>query len=307
MQDGKLAWFVDRIGQYLRLMRVDKPIGFVLLVCPVLWALWFANRDTPQWQHLVIFILGAFLMRSAGCVVNDYADRNLDKHVTRTQTRPITSGKVSATEALFVFGVLCVAAFALVWQLDMLTILLACGALPLVIIYPFMKRWFDAPQVILGLAFAWGVPMAFQAASGHIPLGAWIMFAAVWCWTVAYDTQYAMVDREDDLRVGIRSTAILFGDAEQVIIVVLQCMTLSLLSFAGILFLTEVWYGLSLLVVVGLFAYQFYLTWEPTPDKCLRAFRNNGWVGVTVLAGVLLSYELPTWTVKSAVERLSGI
>lgn len=280
----------DRIAQYIRLMRLDKPIGIYLLLWPTLWALWIAGEGRPDLLVLVVFMLGVVLMRSAGCVINDYADRKIDPHVARTCNRPIASGKVAPREALILFGVLCVLAFALVLLMNTLTIYLSFVAVALAALYPFMKRYTHLPQVVLGAAFGWAVPMAFAAQTGEVPRVAWLLFVATVLWTTAYDTMYGMVDRDDDLKIGVKSTAILFGDSDRVVIGVLQLLALGALVLAGQTALLGGYFYFGLALGAGLVLYQQYLIREREPAACFRAFLNNHWFGAAVFSGIVLAY-----------------
>ncbi len=279
-----------RLGDYARLMRLDKPIGIFLLLWPTLWALWIASEGHPDHQILVVFVLGVILMRSAGCIINDYADRDFDRHVSRTQNRPLTSGRVSTREAKILLLVLCLAAFLLVLQLNTLTILLSIVALLLAAIYPFMKRFTHLPQIFLGAAFGWAVPMAFAAQTGSVPQIAWLMFLATLLWATAYDTLYAMVDREDDLALGIKSTAILFGDSDRQIIGLIQVMVLLCLLMIGRQAELGTIYYISVLVAGLLAAYQQYLIRYRTREGCFQAFLNNNWFGMAIFLGILFDY-----------------
>ena len=281
---------MDRAHQYSRLMRLDKPIGILLLLWPTLWALWVAAEGMPSLHILSVFVLGVILMRSAGCVINDFADRNIDGHVARTKQRPLASGKVSVKEALFLFAALVLLAFILVLTLDAYTIALSFVALLLAIVYPFTKRFISTPQVVLGIAFAWAIPMAFAAIRGHIPLEAWLLFFATVLWAVAYDTYYAMVDREDDLKIGVKSTAILFGDFDRLIIAMLHTIVVLLLFFLGITIAASNLYYLGLFVAGLLVVYQLWLTRQRESEKCFQAFLNNNWFGVAVFVGILLNF-----------------
>ncbi len=275
---------------YGELMRLHRPIGIYLVVWPTLWALWLAAKGLPDLEVLVIFLLGAVVMRSAGCVINDFADRNVDGHVRRTKERPIVSGGVTPKEALILFACLCTFAFGLVLLTNMLTIWLSLGALALASLYPFMKRYTHLPQVVLGAAFAWAVPMAFAAQTGKIDPAIWLVYTTVVVWTVCYDTFYAMADREDDLKIGVRSTAILFGDMDKVATGSLQIMTLiSLVMIKQRFELGDV-YLASLIVVAALFVYQQYLIKDRDPQRCLAAFLNNNWVGMVIFLGILGDY-----------------
>jgi 4-hydroxybenzoate polyprenyltransferase len=285
MNSSRLA---EHLREYALLMRLDKPIGTFLLLWPTLWALWLAGAGHPRQKVVVVFVLGAFLMRSAGCVINDIADRNLDPHVVRTRDRPLAAQRVSVREALWLFIVLCVAAFGLVLLTNTLTILLSLGGIVLAMTYPFMKRFHYFPQVHLGAAFGWSIPMAYAAVTGTVPAVAWLLFSANVVWSVVYDTIYAMVDREYDLQLGTKSTAILFGDREKRIIARLQALLLLLLILVGIVA------GLGWAYYVGLFAaawfalYQQYLIRDREPSQCFRAFLNNNWFGLAVFCGILL-------------------
>jgi len=279
-----------RFKSYLQLMRFDRPIGTLLLLWPTLWALWLAAGGFPQWHLLLIFCLGVFLMRSAGCVINDYADRKVDGHVRRTAQRPLATGAVSAREALLLFAALCGAAFVLVLFTNRLTILLSFVAVALAATYPFMKRYTHLPQVVLGAAFGWSIPMAFAAQSGEVPRAAWLLFSANLLWTIAYDTFYAMVDREDDLKIGVKSTAILFGDDDRLATASLQLLTLLTLIFVGVQFKLAYWFYVSLIGVAVLFVHQQWLIRERRPDLCFKAFLDNNRVGALIFAGIFLHY-----------------
>src|SRR5690606_15357964 len=275
-----------RCKSYLQLMRVDRPIGTLLLLWPTLWALWLAAGGFPQWHLLLIFSLGVLLMRSAGCVINDYADRKVDGHVQRTAQRPLATGAVSAREALLLFAGLCCVAFVLVLFTNRLTILLSFVAVALAATYPFMKRYTHLPQVVLGAAFGWSIPMAFAAQSGEVPRAAWLLFSANLLWTIAYDTFYAMVDREDDLKIGVKSTAILFGDDDRLATASLQLLTLLTLIFVGVQFKLAYWFYVSLIGVAVLFVHQQWLIRERRPDLCFKAFLDNNRVGALIFAGI---------------------
>ncbi|OLU23995.1 4-hydroxybenzoate octaprenyltransferase [Pseudomonas sp. PA27(2017)] len=281
-----------RIWDFLQLTRMDKPIGIYLLLWPTLWALWIAAEGMPSIKNLVIFVTGVVLMRAAGCVINDYADRNFDGHVSRTKARPLASGKVTAREALILFAVLVALSFALVLLTNATTVWLSFGALGVAALYPFMKRYTYYPQVVLGTAFSWGMPMAFTAETGELPAAAWLLLLANVIWTVAYDTYYAMADREDDLKIGVKSTAILFGDADRVIIFGLQGLTLLCLLLAGGRFELGLYFHLGLLVAAGCFAWEFYMTRQREPMVCFRAFLHNHWAGLAIFLGIVLDYGL---------------
>lgn len=275
---------------YHQLMRTDKPIGALLLLWPTLWALWLATPGVPPLAILAIFVAGVWLMRAAGCVVNDYADRKFDGHVKRTAHRPLPSGAVTDKEARNLFIGLVVLAFLLVLMLNTMTILLSIAALALAWTYPFMKRYTHLPQVVLGAAFGWSIPMAFSAVSETVPLTCWLLFTANICWTVAYDTQYAMVDRDDDLRIGIKSTAILFGKHDKSIIGLLQALTVGIMLAVGVLNQLNGAFYWSLLAASALFVHQQKLISGRGRDECFRAFKNNNYVGLVIFAGIALNY-----------------
>jgi len=282
-----------KLQLYIRLTRLNRPIGVYLLLWPTLWALWIAAEGRPDSKILFIFVLGVVLMRSAGCAINDYADRDIDGHVERTKQRPLVTGELSAKEALIVFVVLALASFLLVLQLNNVTILLSVGAVVLAASYPFMKRFHSFPQLHLGLAFGWAVPMAFTALTGQAPpLVAWLLLLATFMWTIAYDTMYALSDKQDDLKIGVKSTAILFGIYVRPIIAVFQILTVFILLFIGVLAALSFIYYLALLVGAGLMLYQQYLIKEELPDKSLQAFLNNNWFGLIIFIGILLHYAL---------------
>ena len=284
------SYLRDRAHQYYLLTRMNRPIGIFLLLWPTLWALWVAAQGFPDWHVLIVFVCGVFLMRSAGCVINDYADRNFDPLVSRTRERPIAAGRVKPREALLLFAVLCLLAFALVLTMNSLTIKLSVVGVALAAVYPFMKRYTHLPQVVLGMAFGWAIPMGFAAQMDAVPKVAWLMYVVNVVWSVVYDTMYAMADREDDIKAGVKSTAILFGDADRVIIAILQGMVLLGLLLLGQQLDLGVAYNLSLLVVVGLGLYQQYLIRHRQPAQCFAAFLNNNWLGAAVFAGLVLSY-----------------
>ncbi|ENS5608491.1 4-hydroxybenzoate octaprenyltransferase [Vibrio mimicus] len=274
---------------YWQLMRMDRPIGSLLLLWPTLWALLLAAQGLPDVRVLVVFVLGVFLMRSAGCVINDFADRHVDGHVKRTSQRPLPAGLVSAKEALLLFVVLAVTAFLLVLTMNTLTIQLSFVGILLAFIYPFMKRFTHLPQLVLGLAFSWSIPMAWSAQADALPPQLWVLFLINALWTVAYDTQYAMVDRDDDVKIGIKSTAILFGRWDKRIIGLLQLATLGLLVALGQGLELSASYYWSLLVAAGLFAYQQHLIRYRERMPCFQAFLNNNYVGMAITAGILFS------------------
>lgn len=281
-----------RAWDFIQLMRLDKPIGIYLLLWPTLWALWIAAKGVPSAANLLIFVFGVILMRSAGCVINDYADRNFDGHVKRTEARPLASGKVQPREALVLFGGLLAISFALVLCTNSSTVWLSFGAVALAACYPFMKRYTYYPQVVLGAAFSWGIPMAFTAQTGELPAALWLLYLANLLWTVAYDTYYAMVDRDDDLKVGVKSTAILFGDADRLIIGGLQGLALLCLLLAGARFELGAYYHLGLTVAAGCFAWQLWSTRDREPQACFAAFLHNHWAGLAIFLGIVADYGL---------------
>lgn len=286
-----LALDYDKLKLYSELVRLNRPIGIYLLLWPTLWGLWFAAQGIPDLKILIIFVLGVVLMRSAGCAINDYADRDIDLLVARTKNRPLTSGKISAKEALGVFAVLTLIAFFLVLQLNTTTILLSVVAAILAASYPFMKRYHHFPQVHLGAAFAWAIPMAYTAINDHAPpLEAWLLFIAALLWTTAYDTQYGMVDREDDLKIGMKSTAIFFGNYDNLIIGILHSLTLMILTIVGMMNDRGTIFYLSILVAAGFAIYQQFLTQNKEPQKCLQAFLNNNWLGMVIFIGIATDY-----------------
>jgi 4-hydroxybenzoate polyprenyltransferase len=280
-----------RLRDYALLTRLDRPIGILLLLWPTLWALWIAGAGHPDPEVFIIFVAGVVLMRSAGCAINDYADRDFDPHVRRTRERPLAAGRVAPWEALLVAAVLSFVAFMLVvLRLDWLTIRLAVVGGFLAASYPFLKRWTSLPQFYLGAAFGWSVPMAFAAETGGVPTVAWLIFAAVVLWAVAYDTMYAMVDREDDLRIGLKSTAILFGRADRAVIGLCQAGVLLLLAVAGRQAALGGWFVTGLLVAAGFALWQQVLIRERRPADCFRAFLNNNAFGLAIFCGIALDY-----------------
>lgn len=277
---------------YIALMRLDKPIGTLLLMWPTMWALWLAGQ--PSLPVVVVFVVGVFVMRAAGCVVNDFADRNVDGFVARTRARPLVSQRLTTKQAKILFLVLCLLALLLVLTLNRLSIILSIFALLTAIIYPFMKRYTHLPQLVLALAFSWGIPMAYAATIASFPLTCWLLCLANMCWTIAYDTQYAMVDRADDLKIGIKSTAILFGQQDKLIIGLLQIATLLLfVIIAQLNDMGRVFY--PFLIMAGLlFIYQHYLIWQRDPARCFNAFLNNNYVGLLLFIGILAHFYLAT-------------
>ena len=280
-----------RLEEYARLARFDRPIGIWLLMWPTLWALWIAGRGRPDPQVLVVFVLGVIVMRAAGCIINDFADRNIDPHVKRTRDRPLAARRVSPAEALALFGVLMLVALVLVSRLNRLTIELAVVGAALTASYPFVKRFFPLPQLYLGLSFGgWSIPMAFAAELGTVPKAAWVMYIAAVLWAVVYDTLYAMVDRDDDRKIGIQSSALLFADLDRVWVGVLQGLVLIALVLAGRELKLGGWYATGLCTAAVLFAYQQWLARRREPAACLRAFLNNNYVGMAIFIGVALHY-----------------
>jgi 4-hydroxybenzoate polyprenyltransferase len=285
-----LSELTEKLTAIKQITRMDKPIGTYLLLWPTYWALWIASDGWPTLHMLLVFSLGVFLMRSAGCVINDFADRKIDGAVKRTQNRPLVTGALSSSEALQLFATFILFSFGLVLTLSNYTIMLSFVAVLLAASYPFMKRITHFPQVVLGAAFSWGMIMAFAQEQGEIPLVAWLLFTANILWTVAYDTMYAMVDRDDDLRIGVKSTAIIFGDSDKRIILFLQLMTLALLFTVGDILAFGWPYQLSLVVAAGFFSYQQSLIAGRERDRCFQAFLNNHYVGLVVFIGVAVEY-----------------
>ena len=280
----------NKLLAYHQLMRTDKPIGALLLLWPTLWALWVAAPGVPPLWILAVFVAGVWLMRAAGCVVNDYADRKFDGHVKRTANRPLPSGAVSEKEARILFAVLVLLSFLLVLTLNTMTILLSVAGLALAWVYPFMKRYTHLPQVVLGAAFGWSIPMAFAAGSESLPLSCWLMLLANILWAVAYDTQYAMVDRDDDVKIGIKSTAILFGENDRLIIGILQACVLVLMAVIGWLNGLHWEFYWSILIAGALFVYQQKLIRNRERGPCFQAFLNNNYVGLVLFIGLAMSY-----------------
>ena len=280
----------ERLQQYYFLIRLDRPIGIFLLLWPTLWALWLASNGRPDPLVLFVFIAGTVLMRSAGCAINDFADRKIDAHVARTRERPVATGKVRPREALLVFAALALLAFALVLLLNRMTIYLSFGGVLLAAVYPFMKRYTNLPQVVLGMAFAWAIPMAYAAQTGTLPKEAWLLYVITVIWAVIYDTMYAMVDREDDLKLGVKSTAILFGEADRLILFILQVMMFAGLFLLGReLTLGPAYHGAMVLAAL-LALYQQYLIKDREASRCFRAFLNNNWLGAILFIGILLHF-----------------
>lgn len=281
---------LQRLTVYAQLMRMDRPVGIFLLLWPTLWALWIAGQGQPNLKVLLIFVMSVVIMRSAGCVINDFADRDFDPHVRRTLNRPLAADKVRPREALWLFIGLCLLAFGLVLLLNPLTIKLSFIGVFLAVTYPFTKRYTHWPQVYLGAAFGWAVPMAFAAQTGSVPPIAWLLFIATVLWATVYDTLYAMVDREDDLLIGVKSTAILFGSEDRLITAIIQSVLLLLLLGIGYREGLGIYYYSGLLIAAVLAVYQQYLIRDREPVQCFRAFLNNNAFGAAIFAGIALHY-----------------
>jgi len=280
---------IERINAYEKLIRLDQPIGILLLLWPTLWALWLSSRGHPDWTVVWIFMLGTVLMRSAGCAINDYADRDFDAKVARTRDRPLAAGRIKPIEALLVALALILAAFALALKLNALTLQLSIVALVIAAIYPFTKRFFAVPQAVLGLAFGFGIPMAFAAQTNQVPWAAWELLAANVFWAIAYDTEYAMVDREDDRKIGIRTSAITFGRHD--VAAVMGCHALFLLLMLWIGRLLPGWhFHFGLAIAAGLAANQYRMIRGRDPASCFRAFRHNNWIGAAIFAGIFANF-----------------
>ncbi len=281
---------VAQLRNYGKLMRIDKPIGLWLLLWPTLWALWLAGEGHPDQGLFVVFVVGVFIMRSAGCVLNDYVDRKIDPYVERTRTRPIASGAVAPMEALVLFVALSLIAIGLATMLNRPARLLAIIAAGLTVAYPFIKRWVSIPQFVLGVAFGWAVPMAFAAQTGGTPQLAWLVFGVAVIWAVIYDTFYAMVDREDDRKLGVKSTALLFGEVDLFVIAGLQILMLAALILIGLLAELGLWYFLSVAGAAGLMAYHQWLARDRQPAGCFAAFLHNHHIGFVIFIGIVLHY-----------------
>ena len=282
----------ERLGIYFKLARLNRPIGILLLLWPTLWGLWIAGNGHPSWHIVIIFILGTILMRSAGCVINDYADRDFDKYVKRTRDRPITSGKIAPREALWLAAALTLAAFLLILPLNGLTLLLSVPALLLAASYPFTKRFFAIPQAYLGIAFGFGIPMAFAAQTGSVPNMAWWLLLANVFWAIAYDTEYAMVDRDDDIHLGIYSAALFFGKHDVFAVMACYAATIGILVGVGYTLGLGAFYYIGLLVAAGIAAYHYTLIRKRQREMCFKAFLHNNWFGAAVFLGIALSYLL---------------
>ena len=277
------------MNAYIRLMRLDKPIGSLLLLWPTYWALFLSSDGWPDLDLLIIFTLGVFIMRTAGCVINDFADRKIDKYIVRTQGRPLVTGEISLNSALVVFGLLLLAALGLVLQTNILTIKLSLIALALATLYPFTKRWTNLPQLVLGAAFGMSVPMAFSAQTGVIPLSAWLVFMATLVWTLIYDTFYAMADREEDLKIGVKSTAILFAKYDQIIITLLQILLIFIFILIGYSFNLGLIYDFSLIIISLFMIYHQFLLKKRQKEEYFKAFIHNNFIGMIVFSGIFLS------------------
>ncbi|MEX0960818.1 MAG: 4-hydroxybenzoate octaprenyltransferase [Burkholderiales bacterium] len=283
----------ERLNAYEKLIRIDKPIGILLLLWPTLWGLWLSSRGMPDWTIVWIFVLGTVLMRSAGCAINDFADRNIDPHVERTRQRPLATGQISPKEAIGVAVLLAGMAFLLVLQLNRLTIMLAVVAVFLAATYPFTKRFLALPQAYLGLAFGFGIPMAFAAQTGKVPAAAWWLLTANVFWTMAYDTQYAMVDRDDDRKLGIRTSALLFGDRDVAMVMLFHGLFFATLAYIGWRYGLGLYYFCGIGFAAALAASQYLLIRERTREGCFRAFRHNNWVGAMVFAALVAEFSFP--------------
>ena len=281
-----------RVMPYIQLMRLDRPIGILLLLWPTLSALWIAAEGLPDITVLVVFILGVILMRSAGCAINDFADREIDGSVWRTQNRPLATGELTARQAIYVFIGMALVAFILVSMLNTLTIWLSLGGVFLAATYPFMKRYTYFPQIYLGMAFGWAIPMAFAAQTNSVPVMAWLLFLANIIWTTMYDTFYAMADREDDLLAGVKSTAVLFGDDDLIIQGMMQVAYIFVMVLIGVQLEMSFIFYLGLCVAGGLFAYQQFLAKDRQPQRCLQAFLNNNWVGLAIFLSLVIHYSI---------------
>jgi len=281
-----------RAWDFIQLSRMDKPIGIYLLLWPTLSALWIAAKGMPSLSNLLIFSLGVVLTRAGGCAINDFADRKVDGRVKRTEQRPLATGKISSKEAIALFALLMGISFLLVLCTNATTVWLSFGALALAACYPFMKRYTYYPQVVLGAAYSWGIPMAFTAETGHLPAVAWLLYIANVLWTVAYDTYYAMTDRDDDLQIGVKSTAILFGDADRVIIFTLQLLALGCLLLAGARFELGGWFQLGLLTALACYVWEFWYTRSRDRQRCFKAFLHNHWAGMAIFIGIVADYAL---------------
>lgn len=283
---------MQRLALYARLIRIDKPIGILLLLWPTLAALWLAADGKPDWTLVAIFTLGTVLMRSAGCAINDFADRDFDRHVKRTAERPLTSGKIAAWEALMVAAVLSVIAFALILPLNTLTKQMSVAALVVAGTYPYFKRFFAIPQAYLGIAFGFGIPMAFAAIQESVPAAAWLLLIANIFWAVAYDTEYAMVDRDDDLKIGIKTSAITFGRFDVLAVMLCYAIAFAIILVVGWQFGLRLWFVAGLVVASACALYHYRLIRDRDRMRCFAAFRHNNWLGAAIFAGIALDYAL---------------
>jgi 4-hydroxybenzoate polyprenyltransferase len=288
---NELPRIAGTLQDYIDLTRLNRPIGIWLLLWPTLWAVWIASRGRPDPHLFVIFVAGTVLMRSAGCAINDYADRSFDPHVDRTKQRPLAAGRISTVEALILFAVLSLMALVLALQLNKMTLLLAVFGAFLAVSYPFVKRFLSVPQLYLGVTFGWGIPMAFAAQLERVPRVAWLLVIANMLWVTVYDTIYAMVDRDDDIKVGVRSTAILFGDSDRHVIAALQGMTLLSLYLAGRMLRMGDWYYAGLIAGAIFFVHHLWLIRSRDRDACFRAFLSNHYFGMSVFIGIVLNYQ----------------
>jgi len=286
------AFIVRRLDSYERLVRLDKPIGALLLLWPTLWAVWLAADGQPSARIVIIFVLGTWLTRSAGCAVNDFADRNFDAHVERTRSRPLAAGEIRPAEALAVAAALGLAAFALVLFLNRFAILLSFVAVAIAVAYPFTKRVFAFPQLVLGIAFGFGIPMAYAAIRDELPLECWALLAANVCYSFAYDTEYAMVDRADDAKLGMRTSALTLGAYDVAAVMLSYALMLTLLAGVGIALRMPLPYYLGLAAAWSMMIYHYFLIRGRTRKGCFRAFRHNNWVGVAIFLGIVFSYPL---------------
>jgi len=290
------AFIVQRMNAYERLLRLDKPIGALLLLWPTLWALWLAARGWPSFDLLAIFVVGTFVMRSAGCAINDFADRNFDPHVERTRTRPLAAREIEPREALALAGILSLAAFALVLYLNRMAVLLSFAGLAIAASYPFAKRFLPLPQAYLGIAFGFGIPMAYAAVDQRLPLDCWLLLAANVCYSFAYDTEYAMVDRDDDARLGVHSSALALGRWDVAGVMAAYGLMLAFLLAVGVLTYRTWPYYLGLGVAAGMMVYHWRLIRGRSREGCFKAFTHNNWVGAAIFAGLVLSYPFnPSW------------
>ena len=283
---------VERLSLYIQLTRLNRPIGILLLLWPTLWAVWIAGNGHPAWHIVFIFVLGTVLMRSAGCAINDYADRDFDKHVKRTQQRPITSGRLPPREALYVAAALALISLLLILPLNTLTLLLSVPAVILAASYPYTKRFLAIPQAYLGIAFGFGIPMAFAAIQGSVPMIAWLLLAANIFWCIAYDTEYAMVDRDDDIKIGIHSSALFFGKHDVLAVMMCYAVTLVLLIAAGWLSKMGPVYFIGLIAAQGIAMYHFTLIKDRNRERCFKAFLHNNWFGAVIFFGIVAGYWL---------------